>query len=133
MYMYMYIYIYIYICIYIYIYVYIYMYIYIYVCMYIYINMLIYLYAYIYTNIYRVNLTLSADAAEAPDAGSATCNLAFTRYSFTSRLFCTNQPSVHSPRPLALPTLVQCYCTIFGQCTNSPSNFPFVLHTIHYW
>ena len=34
-------------------------------------------------------------------------NLAYTRYSFTSRLLCTNQPSFHSPRPPALPTLVQ--------------------------
>jgi len=33
--------------------------------------------------------------------------LAFTRYSFTSRLLCTNQPSFHSRRLPALPTLVQ--------------------------
>ena len=49
--------------------------------------------------------------------------LAFvTRYCFTSRLLCTNQPSFHSPRPPALPTLVQYYCTTIGQYTTSPPN-----------
>jgi len=45
--------------------------------------------------------------------------LAFARYSFTSRLLCTNQPSFHSPRPPALPTLMQYYWTIVGQYTPS--------------
>jgi len=33
-----------------------------------------------------------------------------------------NQPSVHSPRPPALPTLVQYYCTIIGQYMTPPPN-----------
>jgi len=44
-------------------------------------------------------------------------DLAFARYSFTSRLFCTNQPSFHSPRSSALPTLVQYHCATIGQYT----------------
>ena len=40
---------------------------------------------------------------------------ALTRDSFTSRLLCTNQISVCSPRPPALPTLVQFYRTTIGQ------------------
>ena len=47
-----------------------------------------------------------------------TLELAFTRYLFTSRLVCRNQPSFHPPRPPALPTLVQYYCTIIGQYTT---------------
>ena len=35
---------------------------------------------------------------------------------------CTNQPSVDSPRPPALRTLVQYYCTIIGQYTTPPLN-----------
>ena len=54
--------------------------------------------------------------------------LAFTRYSFTSRLLCTNQPSFHSPRPPALPTLMQYYCATIGQYMTPPSNIPFVYH-----
>jgi len=42
----------------------------------------------------------------------------FTRYSFTPRLFCTNQPDLHPPRPPTMPTLVQYYCTIIGQYTT---------------
>ena len=49
-------------------------------------------------------------------------NLAFTSYSFPARLLCTNQPSVYSPRPPALSTLVQYDCTIIGQYTTPPPN-----------
>jgi len=58
--------------------------------------------------------------------------LAFTRYSFTSRLLCTNQPSFHSPRPPALSTLVQHYCTIIGQYTSPlpTSRLYAICHTI---
>ena len=45
------------------------------------------------------------------------------------RLLFTNQPSFHSPRPPAFPTLVQYYCTTIGQYTNPPSDLPFVSHT----
>ena len=48
--------------------------------------------------------------------------LTLTRYSFTSRLLCTNQPSFHPPVHLALPTLVQYDCTIIGQYTTPPPN-----------
>jgi len=49
------------------------------------------------------------------DAELASQDIRLTRYSFTLRLLCTNQPSFHSPRPPALSTLVQYYCTIIGQ------------------
>jgi len=55
--------------------------------------------------------------------------LAFTRYWFTLRLVCTNQPSFHSPRLPALPTLVQHYCTIIGQYTTPlPTSRVYVIH-----
>jgi len=56
-------------------------------------------------------------------------NLAFTRYSFTSRLLCTNQPSFPSHRLPALPTLVQYYCTIIGQYTSPlPTSGLYAIH-----
>jgi len=55
--------------------------------------------------------------------------LAFTRYCFTSRLMCTNQPSLHPPRPPALPTLVQNLCTNSGQyMTLLPSSRVYAIH-----
>jgi len=55
--------------------------------------------------------------------------LAFTRYSFTSSLLCTNQPSFHSPRLPALPTLVQYSCTIIWQCTTPlPTSRVYAIH-----
>ena len=56
-------------------------------------------------------------------------DLSFTRYSLTSRMLYTNQPSLHAPRPPALPTLVQCVFTTVGQYTIPPSNLPCVCHT----
>jgi len=56
--------------------------------------------------------------------------LAFTRYSFTSRVLRTNQPSFHSRRLSALPTLVQYCCTIIRQYKAPlPTS---CLHAIHY-
>ena len=75
-----------------------------------------------------------ARAARCPPArvGMNTSNdLAFTRYSFTSRLLCTNRPSFHPPRPPALPTLVQYYCTIVGQCKSRlPTSRVYAIHHI---
>jgi len=59
--------------------------------------------------------------------------LAFTRYSFTYRLLRTNQPSFHSRRLPALPTLVQYYYTIIGQYNTTPlptSRLYAIHHTI---
>jgi len=56
--------------------------------------------------------------------------LAFTRCSFTSRLFCTNQLSFHSPRPPASPTLVQYHCATIGQYTTPPPTS--CLYAIHH-
>ena len=56
--------------------------------------------------------------------------LAFTRYSFAYKLLCTNQPSYHFPRPPALPTLVQYYCTTIGQYTTPLPTCR--LYTIHH-
>ena len=65
-----------------------------------------------------------------PHHGHGEHSLTCTRYSFTSRLFGTNQPSFHSPRPPALPTLVQYYCTLIGQFkTLLPTSR---LYTIHH-
>ena len=57
-------------------------------------------------------------------------SLAFTRYSFTSRLSCTNQPSFHPPRLPALPTPVQYDCTIIGQYTTPLLSYR--LYAIHH-
>jgi len=46
--------------------------------------------------------------------------LAFTRYSFISRLPCTNQRSLYPPRPPVLATLLQYYCTTIEQYTSPP-------------
>jgi len=48
--------------------------------------------------------------------------LVFTKYSFSWRLLCTNQPPFYSPRPPALPTLVQYHCTAVGEYTTPPPN-----------
>ena len=64
-----------------------------------------------------------------PAPRSAGSGLAFTRYCFTLRLLRTNQSSFHVPRPPALPTLVQYYCTIIGQYTSSLSDSR--LYAIH--
>ena len=53
-------------------------------------------------------------------SGTGTSNhvgsgLAFTKYSFTLRLLCTNQSSFSCPLPPAFPTLVQYYCTAIAQ------------------
>jgi len=59
----------------------------------------------------------------------ASQRLAFTRYSFTSGLLCTNQPSFYSPHPLAWPTLVQYYCTIISQYKVSlPTSRLYAIH-----
>jgi len=64
---------------------------------------------------------------------SAPSRLAFTRYSFTLRHLCTNQPSLYCIPPLALPTIVQYYCTAIGQHTT-PHGHPLrVSYTIQYW
>jgi len=52
--------------------------------------------------------------------GDSRCALAFTRYSFTSKLLCTNQSSYYCPPPLALPTPLQYDCTTIAQYTPPP-------------
>ena len=65
----------------------------------------------------------------APHAPEQYTSLVFTRYSFTSRLLFTNQPSFHSPRPSALLTLVQYYCTIIGLYTTPlPTSRLYAIH-----
>ena len=58
--------------------------------------------------------------------------LAFTRYSFTSRLSCTNEPSFHSPSPPSLPTLLQIHVHEYWTVYDSPSDFMFVCYTPYY-
>ena len=53
---------------------------------------------------------------------------AFTRYSIHSSRLCTNQSSVHPPRPPALPTLLQYYDTINKQY-KTPLGLPCVYYT----
>ena len=60
------------------------------------------------------------------------CDLAFTRYAFTSRLLCRNQPSLYCLLPPASPTRLQYYCN-----TNVQYSTPFrppicTLYTIQY-
>ena len=80
-----------------------------------------------YTYIYRDGLR-----RRATHRVTAPCKLAFTKYSFTSRLLCTNQPSFYAPRPPALPTLKHHYCTMIGQYkTPLPTSRLYALpHTI---
>ena len=54
--------------------------------------------------------------------------LAFTRYCFTSKLYCGSPPSFYCPPPPAKPTLLQYYCTPISQYTL-PTDPPFVCHT----
>jgi len=56
-------------------------------------------------------------------------DLAFTRYSFTLRFLCTNQSSLYCLPPLALPTIVQYYCTCIAQHTTPPR--PPLAYAIH--
>jgi len=60
--------------------------------------------------------------------------LAYTRYSFTARLLCTNQPSFHSPRPPTLLTLVQYYSArLLGSVRLPLRTLVCRLHTTQYW
>jgi len=63
------------------------------------------------------SVSTSSPGAEA-GAGWQPLWLACTSYLFTLTLLCTNQPCFHSPRPPALPTLMQYHCTIIGQYTT---------------
>ena len=73
----------------------------------------------------RIN-SLSRSIPAQPPRSSV---LAFTRYSFTSRLLCTNQPSFHSPGPPAFATMVQYYCTVIGQYTTPrPTSLLYDMH-----
>jgi len=52
----------------------------------------------------------------------------FTRYCFTSRLICTNQPSFYCLPPPALPTRLHYYCITIAQYAI-PLRTPCVCHT----
>ena len=70
----------------------------------------------------------AADAATAWAAAAAWA-LVFTRYWFTSICVCTNQSSVLSSGPPALPTLLQYYCTSIGQYTTPhPNPLVYAIH-----
>ena len=56
------------------------------------------------------------------------CELAFTRYCFTSTRLCTNQSSFHSSGPPALPTLLQYYRTTIRQYTTPPTPLLYAIH-----
>ena len=51
----------------------------------------------------------------------------------TLRLLGTNQSSFYSPRPPALPSLLQYYCTSIAQYTTSPRPPLCIACTIQYW
>jgi len=59
--------------------------------------------------------------------------LAFTRYSFTTRLLCTNQSSFYRPRPPAFPTRLQYDRTHIAQYTPPPTPLLRLLFTIQHW
>ena len=124
-------------------YIYIYIYIYIYyvcgVCVYTYVYIYIHIYAhtciYIYTYIQKYIAAaweLLSIPTQSPEI-VARFPLAFTRYSFTLRLLCTNQPFFHSTRPLALPTLVQYYSTTVGQYMTPLRHPVCISYTVQYW
>jgi len=73
----------------------------------------------------RASLRWRNDQAEAAEPGAADetptlllRRLAFTRYSFTMRLLCTNQSSLYCFRPPALLTLLRYYCPATAQYTT---------------
>jgi len=56
-------------------------------------------------------------------------DFAFTRYCFTSKLYCGSLSSFHWPPPPAKPTLLQYYCTPNAQYTNpSPTPRVYAIH-----
>jgi len=55
--------------------------------------------------------------------------LAFTRYCFTSKLYCGSPSSVYCPPPHAKPTLLQYYCTTTAQ--HTPPTDPPALYAKH--
>jgi len=62
--------------------------------------------------------------------GSVPRRLAFTRYCFTSKLYCVSQSSFHCPQPPANPTLLQYCCTTIAQYT--PHHRPPPLYATHH-
>ena len=75
------------------------------------------------------------DTSSHQDVVSTAPSLAFTRYSFTSKLLCTSESSLSCPSPSALPTLLQYYCTTIAQYMTPPPP-PFCMpYTIQncYW
>jgi len=75
--------------------------------------------------------TAGATAAAAA-AASFSPTLTYTRYCFTSKLYCGRQSSFYCPTPPAKPTLLQYYCTTIAQYTRPPPTPPFyaIHHTI---
>jgi len=67
------------------------------------------------------------------DNPSAHPRLAFTRYCFTSNLYCGSQSSFHCPPPPAKPTLLQYFCTTTEQYTPPYRPFLFMPYIIPYW
>ena len=58
---------------------------------------------------------------------------AFTRYCLTLKLVCASQSSYYCPPPLALPTLLQYYCTSIAQYATPPTPRVCATHHIQYW
>ena len=59
--------------------------------------------------------------------------LAFTRYSFASRLLCTNQPSLSCPpSPLAFPTRLQHSCNTLAQSSTPLRLLVVMSYIVHY-
>ena len=59
----------------------------------------------------------------------------FSLYTILFHYFsvCKNQSSLNYPRPLALPTLLQCCCATFAQYITSPRPSLHMPYTIQYW
>jgi len=97
------------------------------------IYMHVYIYIHIYTYMYICLVRLAADLA-----GGSTClwrcwELAFTRYSFTSKRLCTNPSSFYRLPPRAMPTLLQYDCATIAQYMT-PIRPPLCMpYTIQYW
>ena len=105
----------------------IYICIYMYICIHIHIR--IYTCTYLHIHIHRYTCKysyISYNSFVRP-------KLAFTRYSFTSKLLCTSPPSFDYPRPPTMPTQLQYYCNTLAQYTTLPRPSLCVPYTILYW
>ena len=79
-----------------------------------------------YRFIYLYNVNIYMAAAQNPELGTPGAAAAFTRYCFSARLLCKNQPSMHSPPPtcIAHPGAIRLHD--YSAVNDSPFELSFV-------